>query len=199
MRKTGLVILLFLTMLGVSGCASQSYTTRREIKTYLENKYHSKFYFVSDDSPEDNLYSTDFTYRDEDGNEFHVKYYSGSLIGDTYGDILFREDVQELLQEAMGPDYGVHVDKTADWPLSSSSESYDSTLDYMQRCTWIQVNIYTKNEPDYTQIAQTLIDVEGDIDFHVLVYYSYEEGGFGTKYFAVQGNQMIDYDSGLFE
>lgn len=212
MRKAGLVILLFLTMLGVSGCVSKSYTTRREIKTYLENKYHSKFYYVSDDSPEDDLYSTLFTYKDEDGNKFYVTYYSSSFIYDGYGDILFREDVQELLQEAMGPDYVVHVREAKD--RSGEPESYDSTLDYMQRCTRIDVRIYTKNEPDYTRIAQTLIDVEGDIYFWVEVYHTNEKGfaeaaasvyvnrsnQLSSEIFGIDGNQMIDYtNSGLFE
>ena len=128
-----------------------------------------------------------------------MTYYSSSFIYDGYGDILFREDVQELLQEAMGPDYVVHVREAKD--RSGEPESYDSTLDYMQRCTWIDVRIYTEDEPDYTQIAQTLIDVEGDICFDVLVHFTDDELGLSRCVgFEVDGNQIIEYsDSGLFE
>lgn len=173
MRKKGLVILLLLVMIGVSGCGLSLSSPSRKIESYLKNKYNSNFHFVSRGGYDVRSHVRSYTYKNEDGNEFSIRYYT-DFISDNYGHILYDGEIQDKLQSILGENCKVFVStKTS---FTSASSDVSNAENYMEQTAYIQVDVYTLQETDYQQIAEPLLDETKNIDFFVTIYHTTEVG-----------------------
>lgn len=173
MRKKGLVILLLLAMIGVSGCGLSLSSPSRKIESYLKNKYNSNFYLVSRDGYDVRAHETNYTYKDEDGNEFNIRY-DKDYISDNYGHILYDVEIQDKLQLILGENYKVFV--STEMTFWSGAREISNFERYMEQLTFIKIHVYTLQEPDYQQIAETLLSEANGITFLVDVYHTTKSG-----------------------
>ena len=207
MRKKGLVILLLLAMIGLSGCGLSLSSPNRKIESYLKSKYNSDFYFVSRDGYDVRTHETNYTYKDTAGNNFKVTYDKYG-VADNYCHILYDEAIQNKLQSILGENCKVFVSTELSFTVASSNVS--SVEDYMGGVSVsTNVEVYILQKPDYQQIAKDLLSETDGVSLSVFVFHVTENGydrvmkyldslnladELGRGYFRIEDNEIKTMD-----
>ena len=147
MKKTAVLFLLVLSVMGACGCAKKP--TRR-IEDYLNQKYQQPFTFISEGDGVWSDRAKTAYYADQEGLKFTVRY-TDNLMSDNYCSALYDGSIAQRLRDAMQTDCKVSASTNA--AFFGENQSFSDINDYMKQCPVINVSIVVTREDSFSTVA----------------------------------------------
>ena len=151
MKKTVVLFLLVLSVVGACGCAEKP---NRRIEDYLSQKYQQPFTFISEGGGVWSDRTKTAYYADQEGLKFAVRY-TDNLASDNYYSAIYDGAITQRLRDAMQTDCKVLASTKA--AFFGENQSFSDINEYMKQCPVINVSIIVTRENSFTTVASDVL------------------------------------------
>lgn len=155
-KQLSLLLLSIILILGVCGCMNTgvvSNSEKKNMQSYLQNKYSSDFSFVSEEDDVWSSKSKSYVFVDDNENRFLIRNSSGYLT-DNYSSVLFDSIASKNACVGLGPKVKVYIKTTS--TFFDSTKKFDGFMTYLSECPVINVAVYTAENYDNDELANRL-------------------------------------------
>lgn len=130
-----------------------SNSEEKNMQSYLYNKYGSDFSFVSEEDDVWSSKSKSYMFVDNNENHFLVRNSSGYLT-DNYSSVLFDSIASMSACAGFGAEVKVYIKTTS--TFFDSTKQFNEFMAYLSECPVINVAVYTTENYDNDEIANSL-------------------------------------------